>query len=442
MPAGIVTINIKDAAGTNRAMQFWSDDGLVTGNLSPVPHDAATATKQTELAALVGEVTASPTANTLLDRLKVIATKLDTLGGYTDGLETLATSLNGYVDGLEGFVDGIETLQGTTNTTLTTLNGYVDGLESLATSLNGYVDGLETLNGAVTETAPASDTASSGLNGRLQRIAQRITSLIALLPTSLGAKAGTGSLSIVPATDASFVTTDVATGATATASAPDYLEGATGKQLSVDLNGGLRTIVIDPTTGAPLDPTLAVPITATQLPTTLGQKTGANSMSIVPASDALLAVTAPGASIVTVVPTVSTSAYSSGDCVGGLMTFDAVMRGSDITGLLQMVTIHCKTVQTGAMDLVIFNANPTASTFTDNAAFDVNDTDFDKIAAVVHITDWTNMTSNSFAQGVNLALPIKPVSGDDSVYAQLVTRATPTLSSTTDIKVTLKVLKD
>jgi len=44
--------------------------------------------------------------------------------------------------------------------------------------------------GAVTETAPASDTASSGINGRLQRIAQRITSLIALIPTALGANGG------------------------------------------------------------------------------------------------------------------------------------------------------------------------------------------------------------------------------------------------------------
>lgn len=37
--------------------------------------------------------------------------------------------------------------------------------------------------GSLTETAPASDTASSGLNGRLQRIAQRLTSLIALFTT-------------------------------------------------------------------------------------------------------------------------------------------------------------------------------------------------------------------------------------------------------------------
>ncbi len=37
--------------------------------------------------------------------------------------------------------------------------------------------------GIVTETAPATDTASSGLNGRLQRIAQRLTTMIASIGT-------------------------------------------------------------------------------------------------------------------------------------------------------------------------------------------------------------------------------------------------------------------
>lgn len=55
--------------------------------------------------------------------------------------------------------------------------------------------------GAITETVPASDTASSGVNGRLQRLAQRLTSLIALLPTSVGGKTGALSLSVVSATD-------------------------------------------------------------------------------------------------------------------------------------------------------------------------------------------------------------------------------------------------
>ncbi len=50
--------------------------------------------------------------------------------------------------------------------------------------------------GSLTETAPATDTASSGLNGRMQRLAQRLTSLIALLPASLGTKAPGTSLSV------------------------------------------------------------------------------------------------------------------------------------------------------------------------------------------------------------------------------------------------------
>lgn len=40
--------------------------------------------------------------------------------------------------------------------------------------------------GALTETAPATDTASSGLNGRLQRIAQRLTSILAGIPLLAG----------------------------------------------------------------------------------------------------------------------------------------------------------------------------------------------------------------------------------------------------------------
>lgn len=64
----------------------------------------------------------------------------------------------------------------------------------LATSANQTTE--QGLTGSLTETAPGTDTASSGLNGRLQRIAQRLTSLIALLPGSLGQKARTASLAV------------------------------------------------------------------------------------------------------------------------------------------------------------------------------------------------------------------------------------------------------
>jgi hypothetical protein len=61
--------------------------------------------------------------------------------------------------------------------------------------------------GSLTETAPATDTASSGLNGRLQRIAQRITSLIALIPASLGQKSMANSFAVALASDQSALST-------------------------------------------------------------------------------------------------------------------------------------------------------------------------------------------------------------------------------------------
>ncbi|MGE0022119.1 MAG: hypothetical protein AB7S70_00620 [Hyphomicrobium sp.] len=146
--------------------------------------DFATTAKQDALAALIGEAQSSPTANTVLDRLKTIATSLTTLAGYVDGLEALATALNGYVDGLEAkdFAtsakqDALAALVGevqasptantvldrlkTIATSLTTLAGYVDGLEALATALNGYVDGLEAKDFA---TSAKQDTAIASLS--------------------------------------------------------------------------------------------------------------------------------------------------------------------------------------------------------------------------------------------------------------------------------------
>lgn len=88
--------------------------------------------------------------------------------------------------------------------------------------------------GAVNETAPASDTASSGLNGRLQRIAQRVTSLIALLPTSLGLGGG---LKVDPA-PGDYET--VAAGAT------DQMMGPTGA-----IGDRLDGVLIIPVTTSP-----------------------------------------------------------------------------------------------------------------------------------------------------------------------------------------------
>jgi hypothetical protein len=72
-------------------------------------------------------------------------------------------------------------------------------VSGVATSVNQ--DTNNSRIGALTEAAPANDTASSGLNGRLQRIAQRLSSLLALLPPSIGQKFRNQSLSVTVAED-------------------------------------------------------------------------------------------------------------------------------------------------------------------------------------------------------------------------------------------------
>jgi hypothetical protein len=105
-------------------------------------------------------------------------------------------------------------------------------------------DDLQGKLGSLTETAPGTDTASSGLNGRLQRIAQRLTSLIALVPASLGTKTAAASFPVTLASDGQFVTS------IGTSSSAVVANGAAG-----DVSGYLRTIkdaATDTTTVSPV----------------------------------------------------------------------------------------------------------------------------------------------------------------------------------------------
>jgi hypothetical protein len=112
-----------------------------------------------------------------------------------DGVQTLRVSANLKRNGNELSYDAGASDANTLRVVMASGGG-------LATEAKQDAEAI--LLGALVETAPATDTASSGLNGRLQRIAQRLTSLLAVLPASLGAKLSAASFSIVPASDAIF----------------------------------------------------------------------------------------------------------------------------------------------------------------------------------------------------------------------------------------------
>ncbi len=132
------------------------------------------------------------------------------------------------------------------DSTLSAMSGKLPatlGQHAAAASMSVVLASDDTILGPVTETAPATDTASSGLNGRLQRIAQRISSLIALLPTSLGQKAATQSMAVVLPSDTTRGVLQTATTSTSPAySVNDAIGGKLTFATMTRITGGRCTL--------------------------------------------------------------------------------------------------------------------------------------------------------------------------------------------------------
>jgi hypothetical protein len=143
-------------------------------------------------------------------------------------------------------------------------------------------------------------------------------------------------------------------------------------------------------------------------------------------------------SVVSVTPTVSTSpAYTAGDLVGGKMTFANVIRAASESSILRQVIITDLAMQSAELDLILFDADPSGTTFTDNAAFDIADADLVKIIGILTLAaaDYAAFVDSS-AGIITSQLGIVPASGT-SLYGALVTRGTPTFAGTTDVTVRL-----
>lgn len=135
-------------------------------------------------------------------------------------------------------------------------------------------------------------------------------------------------------------------------------------------------------------------------------------------------------------PTVSNgTAYAADDAVGGIMT----LAGCADVGLIHHVVIVDNNNQKKDMDLVLFSAAPTTPT-ADNAAFAVASGDIAKVIGVIPMTTHKSIGAVGMTSASGLSLPFKAVQAG-SLFAQLVTRGTPTYTSTSALRVCISLLK-
>lgn len=206
-----------------------------------IPHDSSGAEiVPSTAAAQASQLTQETAINTVLGTTAGAAVTTDVTG-----------TLQQYLRGLVKALGSLTNTTGALNVNLSSGGSPIGTGADAAGALTTWSTEAKASVGALAETAPTTDIASSGLNGRLQRIAQRITSMIALF--TAGRTTQAASLSVV---QASFEYETVAASATdqilgAAGGIGDYLEGllcvvataATSQVQIKDGNGSAITVL-------------------------------------------------------------------------------------------------------------------------------------------------------------------------------------------------------
>lgn len=138
------------------------------------------------------------------------------------------------------------------------------------------------------------------------------------------------------------------------------------------------------------------------------------------------------------------SAYASGNAVGGLITITNAARIGGGTGYVASVAVDIKSTQTGAIDVFFFDANPSGSTCTDKSNISIVVADFNKVLGYLQIPTASMLSVGTPTVGVvaNVKLPFSLVAPGTSLYACVVTRATPTFTATTDVSLDINLVRN
>lgn len=141
----------------------------------------------------------------------------------------------------------------------------------------------------------------------------------------------------------------------------------------------------------------------------------------------------------------ASSAYASGNVVGGLGSCANAVRGEGMGGIIQSAWVSDKAGQAVPYEVWTFNANPSATTVTDKTAIAINTADLAKVAgppiALSGVVLGASSTMGIIGFG-GLGQAFKLAAGNTTLYFILVTRGTPTYASTSDLAVNFVFLPD
>lgn len=142
-----------------------------------------------------------------------------------------------------------------------------------------------------------------------------------------------------------------------------------------------------------------------------------------------------------VTPVIDTNIYAAGDAVGGKLSFTGAVKDTVKSGIISNIMITDLDKEAADLDVIFFNADPTGTTFTNNAALDIADADLSKIVCTVSVTTDMAFADNGTSYLNNINCPFYLASGT-TLYGALVARGTPTYTSVSDLVVRVGILQD
>ena len=142
-----------------------------------------------------------------------------------------------------------------------------------------------------------------------------------------------------------------------------------------------------------------------------------------------------------VTPTITTSAYASGDSIGGAITLPNAARQGRSGGVILSLSVVDKDAEEVGVTVQFYKNAPTA---TDNAAFDPTDAQLaDDYIGEVALTSYTSLSDNSVASERNIGLAFESESEDaQDIYAVIISNGTPTYTAASDIVLIVNILQD
>lgn len=145
---------------------------------------------------------------------------------------------------------------------------------------------------------------------------------------------------------------------------------------------------------------------------------------------------------VTATPVVTTgSPYASGNEVGGLLSFPAVVTAPQLSGVLQSLSATCKSVQSCALAVYLFSSDPSNTTWTDKTDPEINALDVQKLLGryVLNQPD-SSLGTLTLWQLDNIQKSM--VLATSTLYAVVLVEGTPEFVSSGDLQLTVSVRQD